>query len=162
MGLASAVISSAALVSAAAAPQAPFLKTVAAAFIASLLTLLVFFGLLFLRNLIAAPRQVRKEMSAAPAPEPRELDVMQKEAEKIALVLGGWNESVVSYDLDDQRVRDMMGRIDAFGELARRHEWISARSRARALNLYEAMKRTSNPYEIVSLCVKFTQLPPKH
>jgi len=112
-------------------------------------------------NLVRAPKQVRKERAAAPE-RPPDLDVMQREAEKIATVIAWWNEAIVKFDLDDKRTQALYGMVEAFGDLARDDPWVSRRNRARSLALYEDLKLTENLGKIQARCLEFISRPPLH
>lgn len=136
--------------------------------------LAVFLALVFLVNLIRAPKRLRRDMVAAPGEfffadlrmnvKMRETDVMQREATFIATAIDNYRQTTarpgrVPQPSDFKQVTDA---IERFGTRAEGDEWITWRSRRRSLALFREISATGDLEVIRQKCLDFQQLKPRH
>ena len=172
MALAAAMVS--ALAVAAGISEGKWWATFSAAFAAGLCTVVMFFLLVFLKNTISAPRRARRAMSK-PVPSAdayphasvrfvgkvKATDVMQGEAAVIATLIRDFlerrSQGVAEQPSEREWIRQ---RIEYFGDRAATDEWITSKSRKRAIELFRHLSAEENLEKILQLCVSYQKMKP--
>ena len=153
--------------------QGAWTQQAASAMAAGFGTLVLYLCLTFMRNLLKAPKSIRKERLHPPGrfgavayitATIRDTDVMQREAAGIAWEIREYLERRVKPGLAEQPYerQRIEQTIEQFGYRARNDQWITRRSRRRSLKLYAELAQSSDLAFISNRCREFQELRPSH